>query len=69
MASLGDRVWAVTRSLIAMVGFTTAVSATDITRQAEVLHKDFAEYTTREIANKIADEIKRNHDAGISGSL
>lgn len=69
MANLGERVKAVAQALIATVGMTSAVATTDILKQAEALHKQYGEYSKIQIANKISDEIKKNHRPGVSGSL
>lgn len=69
MASLTDRVKAVAQTLIAVAGMTNAVSATDIRSKADLLHREHAEYSKVQIANKISDEIKRRHNPGVSGSL
>lgn len=69
MASMTDRVIAIARALIATAGMTSAVAATDIRSQAEALHREYAEYSTIQISNKIADEIKKRHSPGISGTV
>lgn len=69
MATLADRVKAVAQSLITTAGMTSAVAATDINRQAEALHRQFAEYSKIDISTKIASEIKKSHRPGISGSV
>lgn len=69
MATLADRVSAVAKSLIAAAGMAHAVAATDIKSAAEALHRQYAEYSQVDITTKIASEIKRTHNPGISGSL
>ncbi|MGP4996038.1 hypothetical protein [Glutamicibacter ardleyensis] len=69
MANLSAQIKAVAQSLIATVGMTAAVASTDIRSQAGALHKQYAEYTQIQIANKISDEIKKTHRPGVSGSL
>lgn len=57
-------------TLISTAGFATAVAATDIKAAARSLEGDLHGYTQSKITNDLADEIKkRNHGAGISGSL
>ena len=67
MASLQDRVVAVAQALITSVGMTQAVATTDIAKQAEALHRQYAEYSRVEIQQKISDQIKKTHQPGVSG--
>lgn len=67
MANLQERVVAVAQALIASVGMTHAVATTDIAKQAEALHRQFAEYSKVEIQQKISDQIKKTHRPGVSG--
>jgi hypothetical protein len=67
MASLPDRVVAVAQALIASVGMTHAVATTDIAKQAEALHRQYAEYSKVEIQEKISNQIKKTHQPGVSG--
>ena len=69
MASLPERAKAIAQVLITTAGMGTAVAAADINRQAEVLQKQYAQYSLVDIKNKISDEIKKTHRPGISGSL
>lgn len=69
MASLTDKVVLAAQTLIAAAGFAQAVSATDIRSQAAQLQSNYAEYTTAQISEKIASEIKKTHSPGISGSV
>lgn len=69
MAKFEDRVKAVANALIATVSMTTAVAVTDITSAATKLHGEYGDYSANHIRTKIADEIKKTHRPGISGSL
>src|SRR5690606_38306425 len=69
MASLQDRVIAVAQALIAAAAMSHAVTATDIKSRAELLHKEYGEYSKIQISNKIADEVKKRYSPGVSGSI
>ena len=69
MSTISDRVIAVARALITTVGMTQAVAVTDIQAAATKLHREFAEYSQIDISKRIASEIKKSHQPGISGSL
>lgn len=69
MASLNDRIVLAAQTLIAAAGFAQAVQATDIRSQAAQLHSNYADSSQSAISEKIAAEIKKRHNPGISGSL
>lgn len=69
MASIADRIKAVAQALISTAGMTHAVATTDIRSAADVLHREFAEYSKVDISTRIASEIRKTHSPGTSGSL
>ncbi|MET0994389.1 MAG: hypothetical protein ABWY20_10020 [Mycobacterium sp.] len=69
MATINDRVKAVAQALITTAGMTHAVATSDIRSAADALHRQFAEYSKVDISTRIANEIKKTHNPGTSGSL
>jgi hypothetical protein len=69
MATLTDRISAVAKTLVTAAGMFVAINSTDIQSHARQLNKEFGQYSQSQIANKIADEIKKTHTPGIHGSL
>jgi hypothetical protein len=62
MATLGE-------GLIVAAAFGQAVAAADIKSQAQQLQSNYADYSQHQISEKIAAEIKKSYNPGISGSL
>lgn len=72
MATLGDRVILAAQGLIAAAGMAQAVAATDIQSQAAKLYGEYADHSDiqlNRIKQDIADEIRKRHNPGISGSV
>jgi hypothetical protein len=69
MATLGERVKQVAEGLIVAAAFGQAVAAADIKSQAQQLQSNYADYSQHQISEKIAAEIKKSYNPGISGSL
>lgn len=69
MSDLTKKIWTSAQGLITAAGMSAAVATTDIIRQAQALHRQYAQHSVIEIQRKIADEIKKNHKPGISGSI
>lgn len=69
MATLAEKVKLAAQALVTAAAFGQAVAATDIKSQAQQLHSNYADYSERQISEKIAAEIKKSYSPGISGSL
>ncbi|KAA9392884.1 hypothetical protein FCK90_15105 [Kocuria coralli] len=72
MATLSDRVKLAAQGLIAAAGMAQAVAATDIQSQAATLYDQYtghSEVQLNRIKQDIADEIRKRHKPGISGSV
>lgn len=69
MSDLAGKIWTTAQGLMTAAGMSAAVATTDINRQAQALHRQFAEHSLIEIKKRISDEIKKNHRPGVSGSL
>lgn len=72
MATLGDRVKLVAQGLILAAGTAQAVYATQIQSHAEKLYAEYSDHSDvqlNRIKQDIADEIKKRHSPGISGSV
>lgn len=69
MSDLSSRIVSTAKALILAAGAAHAVAATDIRSQADTIAKNYSEYTVQQIANKISDEVKKTHQAGVSGSV
>jgi hypothetical protein len=69
MSDLSSRILSSAKALILAAGAAHAVAATDIRSQADVIVKNYSQYSRDQIANKISDEIKKSHTPGVSGSV
>lgn len=69
MSDIANKIFTTAKALIVAAGTAHAVAATDIRSQADVIAKNYSSYSANQIANKIADEIKKTHNPGVSGSI
>lgn len=69
MPTLAEKVTLAAQALITAASFGQAILASDITSKAQVLHSDYADYSERQISEKIASEIKKSYSPGITGSI
>lgn len=63
MSDLTSRIVTTAKTLILAAGAAHAVAATDIRSQSDVIVKSYSQYSANQIANKIADEVKKSHSA------